>query len=96
MPYRKALTVLKTGRRFPPGALFLLEAAHTCSAQLGPFLLRQPQRIKDAEEVYRHGLVVHKKLVADFPTRADESSRRLASNYNALANLLNADGRARS
>jgi serine/threonine protein kinase/tetratricopeptide (TPR) repeat protein len=73
---------------FPLEPYYQLEAAHTCWAQLGPLLAGQSGRLKDAEQVYRRGLAAHEKLVDAFPTRDPEYRRRLASNYEALAKLL--------
>jgi serine/threonine protein kinase/Flp pilus assembly protein TadD len=42
----------------------------------------------DAEKAYRDALVIFEKLAADFPTADLEYHRRLASNYDALAELL--------
>jgi tetratricopeptide (TPR) repeat protein/serine/threonine protein kinase len=92
--HREALEVFEgLVKKFPDQPYYLLEAAHTCWAHLGPLLAGQAGRVKDAEQVYRRGLAAHEKLVADFPARDPEPHRRLASNYDALANLLKASGR---
>jgi serine/threonine protein kinase/Flp pilus assembly protein TadD len=91
---REALLVFeRLAADFPNEPFYQLEAAHTCWAQLGPFLAGQSGRLKEAEQVYRRGLAAHEKLVAAFPTRDPEFRRRLASNYQALMNLLTSDRR---
>jgi serine/threonine protein kinase/Flp pilus assembly protein TadD len=78
---------------FPIEAYYQLEAAHTCWAQLGPLLAGQPDRLRDAEQVYRQGLAAHKKLATGFPKRDPEYHRRLGANYQALMDLLRNNNR---
>jgi tetratricopeptide (TPR) repeat protein len=91
---RMALSVFeRLASDFPDDPFYRLEAAYTCLSRLGPFLAGQSGRRKDAEDVYRRGLDTHEKLVAGFPRRDPLYQRRLASNYDALADLLQGDGR---
>ena len=91
---RKALAVFEQlATDFPNDAYFKLETGWSCLANLGPFLATQSGRRKDAEQVFKRGLAAHEKLVTAYPKCDAELRGRLASNYDALVNILKADGR---
>ena len=92
--YRKALAVFEQlVTDFPDVHFYQVETGWCCYAMLGPFLATQSDRRRDAEQVLRRGLAVHEKMIADTPRQDPGIWPRLAGNYDALVNLLKADGR---
>jgi hypothetical protein len=80
---------------FPDNSVPCQEEAYSCWAHRGPLLAGRAGRARDAEEVYRHGVATHEKLVADFGPWEPSYHARLAANCDALVNVVKSDNRPR-